>query len=101
MPMYHSEQRQIEKARKKVPDPLLSIHPDTATGLGLAEGDWAVITSPHGSIRQRVHITDTMHPKMVDAQHSWWFPERNEKLPELFGVFESNTNMLCPDAPEF
>lgn len=101
MPMYHSEQRQIEKARKKVPDPLLSIHPETAAKLGLAEGDWAVISTPMASIRQRVHLTDAMHPKMVDAQHSWWFPERNEKLPELFGVFESNTNMLCPDAPEF
>ncbi|QGY40259.1 molybdopterin-dependent oxidoreductase [Pseudodesulfovibrio cashew] len=101
MPMYHSEQRQIEKARKKVPDPLLSIHPDTAADLGLAEGDWAVISTPLGSIRQRVSITDAMHPTMVDAQHSWWFPERSGKLPELFGTFESNTNVLCPDAPEF
>ena len=101
MPMYQSEQRQIEKARKKVPDPLVSIHPDTAARLGLAEGDWAVISTPHGSIRQRVLITDAMHPSTVDAQHSWWFPERVGKLPELFGTFESNTNMLCPDDPEF
>ncbi|WP_018124614.1 molybdopterin-containing oxidoreductase family protein [Desulfovibrio oxyclinae] len=101
MPMYHSEQRQIEKARKKIPDPLVSIHPDTAKELGLAEGDWAVISTPLGSIRQRVHVTDAIHPHMADAQHSWWFPERSDKLPELFGVFESNTNVLCPDAPEF
>jgi len=101
MPMYHSEQRQIEKARKKMPDPLVSIHPDTAKELGLAEGDWAVISTPLGSIRQRVHVTDAIHPHMADAQHSWWFPERSGKLPELFGVFESNANVLCPDAPEF
>ncbi len=101
MPMYHSEQRQIEKARKKVPDPLLSIHPETAAELGLADGDWAVISTPLGAIRQRVRITDAMHRKMVDAQHSWWFPEKQEKLPELFGVFESNANMLCPDDSEF
>ena len=101
MPMYHSEQRQIAKARKKVPDPLLSIHPDTAKDLGLDEGDWAVVSTPAGSIRQRVSLSEAMHPKMVDAQHSWWFPERSEKLPGLFGVFESNANILCPDAPEF
>jgi anaerobic selenocysteine-containing dehydrogenase len=101
MPMYQSEQRQIEKARKKVPDPLVSIHPDTAAELGLADGDWAVISTPLGSIRQRVLITDVMKPGTVDAQHSWWFPERTEKLPDLFGAFESNTNVLCPDAPEF
>lgn len=101
MPMYHSEQRQIEKARRKVPDPLVSLHPETATALGLAEGDWAVISTPLGSIRQRVKITDAIDPKMADVQHSWWFPERDQKLPELFGVFESNANVLCPDAPEF
>lgn len=101
MPMYHSEQRQIEKARKKVPDPLVSIHPETAEKLGLEEGDWAVISTPLGSIRQRVKITDVMQPGMVDAQHSWWFPERDPKLPGLYGAFDSNTNVLCPDGPEF
>ncbi len=101
MPMYQSEQRQIEKARLKVPDPLVSIHPETAQKLELVEGDWAIISTPLGSIRQRVRITDAMHPGMVDIQHSWWFPEREQKLPELFGVFESNANVLCPDDPEF
>ncbi|MFV0437314.1 MAG: molybdopterin-dependent oxidoreductase [Desulfopila sp.] len=101
MPMYQSEQRQLEKARRKVPDPLVSIHPQTAETLGLSAGDWAVISTPLGSIRQRVNISDAMHPEMVDIQHSWWFPEREGKLPELFGVFESNANLLCPDDPEF
>jgi anaerobic selenocysteine-containing dehydrogenase len=67
----------------------------------LSAGDWATISTPLGSIRQRVKVTDAMHPQMVDIQHSWWFPERDPKLPELFGVFESNANVLCPDAPEF
>ncbi|MCF8026425.1 MAG: molybdopterin-dependent oxidoreductase [Desulfobacteraceae bacterium] len=101
MPMYHSEQRQIKKARKKVPDPLVKIHPETAQKLELSEGDWALISTPLGSVRQRVRISDAMHPKMVDIQHSWWFPERDPKFPELFGVFESNANVLCPDDPEF
>lgn len=101
MPMYHSEQRQIEKARKKMPDPLVTIHPETAEKLGLSEGDWARISTPHGSIRQRVKISDIVTPSTIDCQHSWWFPERSPKLPELFGVFESNANMLCPDDPEF
>lgn len=101
MPMYHSEQRQIEKAREKVPDPLVTIHPETAAKLGLADGDWAVISTPLGSIRQRVKISDVVSPATVDCQHSWWFPERSPKLPELFGVFESNANVLCPDDPEF
>jgi len=35
------------------------------------------------------------------GQHGWWFPERLAAEPELFGVFESNANMLCPDEAEF
>jgi anaerobic selenocysteine-containing dehydrogenase len=101
MPMYHSEQRQIEKARKKMREPLVTIHPQTAEDLGLAAGDWAVISSPLGKIRQRVNISDAIHPRMADLQHGWWFPERDPKLPELFGVLESNANLLCPDEPEF
>ena len=101
MPMSHSEQRQIEKARRKVPDPLVTLNPITAQKLGLEEGDWALISTPQGKIRQRVNISEEIHPQMVDSQHGWWFPERDQKLPELFGVFESNANMLCPDDPEF
>lgn len=101
MPMYHSEQRQIEKARKKMPDPLVSLNPKTAKELGLALGDWARISTPQGNIRMRVHLSESIHPQMADLQHGWWFPEREAKLPELFGVFESNANILCPDGPEF
>jgi anaerobic selenocysteine-containing dehydrogenase len=101
MPMYHSEQRQIEKARQKNPDPLVTIHPDTAVKLNLENGDWAVISTPLGKIRQRIQISDAIHQDMADLQHGWWFPERDQKLPELFGVLESNANLLCPDEPEF
>ena len=100
-PMYHSEQRQIEKARKKYPDPLVSIHPSTAENLGLAPGDWAVISTPMGKIRQRVRLSDAIREDMVDLQHGWCFPESDPKLPDLFRVFESNANILCPDDPEF
>jgi len=101
MPMYHSEQRQIETARKKRPDPLVALHPDTAENLGLNEGEWVRVNSPHGSVRMRLKVSDMVDPRMADADHGWWFPERNEAEPELFGVFESNVNVLCPDGPEY
>lgn len=101
MPMYHSEQRQIRKAREKRPDPLVTLHPETAAGLGLAEGDWTRVVTPQGSIRMRLHLSDMVDPRMADADHGWWFPERKQAEPELFGVFESNANVLCPDGTEF
>jgi anaerobic selenocysteine-containing dehydrogenase len=101
MPMYHSEQRHLAAARAQMPDPRLSMHPDTAAALGLDEGRWAWVVTPQGRIRLRTHLTAALDPRMVDVQHGWWFPERSAAEPELFGVFESNANMLCPDAAKF
>jgi len=101
MPMYPSEQRQIQAARKKRPDPLVTLHPDTAEALGLTEGEWVKVESPQGSIRMRLRLSDRVERRMADADHGWWFPERGGEEPELFGVFESNANVLCPDGPEF
>ncbi len=36
-------------------------------------------------------LTDRMHPKVVSAQHGWWFPEKNTTN---HGVNESNINLL-------
>ncbi len=101
MPMYHSEQRQIEKARKMRPDPLITLNPETARKLNLAEDEWVKVETLHGSARMRLAVSDTVNPRMADADHGWWFPEREEAEPNLFGVFESNANLLCPDGPEF
>jgi len=101
MPMYHSEQRQIEEARKKRPDPLVTLHPETAKRLNLVEGDWVKVETPLGSIRMRLNLSDMVDPRMADADHGWWFPEREEAEPNLFSVFESNANVLCPDGSEF
>ena len=65
------------------------------------EGDPDHPITPQGQIRLRLHITAMVDPRMVDVQHGWWFPERSGAMPELFGVFESNANVLCSDAPEF
>ena len=99
--MYHSEQRQIEAARKRRPDPLVTLHPDTAKRFNLAEGEWVKVETPQGSIRMRLGLSDEVDPRMADADHGWWFPERKQAEPELFGVFESNANILCPSGAEF
>lgn len=101
MPMYHSEHRQIPAARKKRPDPLVTIHPETASMSGLQEGDWVRVISPKGEVRMRLHTSERVDVRMADADHGWWFPEREEADPTLFGVFESNINVLCPDDAEY
>jgi anaerobic selenocysteine-containing dehydrogenase len=94
MPMYHSEQRQLASARACKHDPSIALHPDTVAALGLEEGAWALVITSQGQIRQRVHITKAVDPRMADVQHGWWFPERPGDDPELFGVFRVQRE--CP-----
>jgi anaerobic selenocysteine-containing dehydrogenase len=95
---FHSEHRQVEPLRKMSPDPSAEIHPEAALRLGIADGDWVVVSSPRGEIRMRARVTGDIHPTVVSVEHGWWFPERAE---EGFSVFESNANVLTSDAPPY
>jgi anaerobic selenocysteine-containing dehydrogenase len=93
---FHSEHRQIPLLRQMNPDPVVEIHPETAEGLGIKDGDWIYIENKHGRCRQRAKLTVGIHPKFVHAQHGWWFPEKPGPAPSLFGAWESNINILMP-----
>ena len=99
-PMYNSEQRQWPSARRDCPDPLVTVHPDTAAALGVTEGEWVLVETARGSVRFRLHLSPAIHPRMADAQHGWWFPERGADPDEPFDFRTSNVNELCRDAPE-
>jgi thiosulfate reductase/polysulfide reductase chain A len=99
-PFYHSEHRQVPSMRKMHPDPIAQIHPDTAAGLGIQDGDWVYIESPRGRIMQRCRIFDGMNPRVVHVQHGWWYPEEEGAEPSLHGVWKSNCNVLTDDDPE-
>ena len=92
---YHSEYRQLAKLRKARQEPQVEIHPDTAKQHGIQRGDWVIISTPRGSIRQRAHLTADIHPRVIDCQHGWWFPEREGWD---HGIFESNANVLTSHA---
>jgi anaerobic selenocysteine-containing dehydrogenase len=93
---FHSEHRQIPLLRKMNPDPITEIHPQTASELGIRDGDWVFIESKYGRCRQRAKLNEGIHPKVVSSQHAWWFPEKPGSEPSLFGVWESNINLLLP-----
>ncbi|MFH1646254.1 MAG: molybdopterin-dependent oxidoreductase [Chloroflexota bacterium] len=94
---FHSEGRQLKSLRRRHPDPLVEIHPETAARLAIRDGDWVWIESPRGGrIRQRARLTDGIHPSVVCAEHGWWFPE---KEPWDYGYRESNVNMLTSGLP--
>jgi len=93
---FASEHRQIPSLRKLNQDPITEIHPVTAAKLGIEDGDWIYIENHHGRCRQRAAVTEDVDPRVVSAQHGWWFPEKPGPEPSLFGVWDSNINLLVP-----
>lgn len=91
---FHSEHRQIPYLRQLTPDPWVQIHPETAAKQNISEGDWVWIENSRGRCRQRARVTYEVHPRMVAAQHGWWFPEQDGAEPNLYGFRQSNINQL-------
>jgi anaerobic selenocysteine-containing dehydrogenase len=95
----HSGGRQIPSLRSLHPEPRAIIHPETARTRDIAQGDWMWIESPRGRIRQKAKLSEAVDPRVVVADHAWWFPEKREQ--DLFGFDESNYNVLTNDQPPF
>ncbi len=95
---FHSEHRQVSSLRKLRPHPQVEIHQDTAGAIGIDHGDWVEISSPRGSIKMKALLTENINPQVINVEHGWWFPERQE--PE-HGIWESNANVLTNNAPPY
>jgi anaerobic selenocysteine-containing dehydrogenase len=91
---FHSELRQVESLRDGNIDPLVEIHPDTASSLGIGEGDWVWIESPLSRVKMKAKLFEGIAPDVVNAQHGWWFPE---ETPPEYGWKRSNVNLLYGD----
>ncbi|MFC1965231.1 molybdopterin dinucleotide binding domain-containing protein, partial [Chloroflexota bacterium] len=98
----HSNYRHIQVLRKAHPDPLAEIHPETAAAMEppVSDGDWIWVETLRGKAKFRAMVTTDILPGVVQAEHDWWFPERQGEEPELFGMWESNINVCTSDEPE-
>ncbi|MDX2439664.1 MAG: molybdopterin-dependent oxidoreductase, partial [Desulfobacterales bacterium] len=94
---FHTENRQLPWMRELHRDPVVEIHPDTAKKEGISQGDWVVIESPRGRIRQRAKFFAGIDPRVVSAEHGWWFPEKKDPG---HGWEESNINILTDNSYE-
>lgn len=92
---FHTENRQIPWLRELHPEPVVEIHPETAAKEGIKEGDWVIIESRRGRARQRAKLALGRDPRVIAAQHAWWFPEN--KRPD-HGWQESNINLLTDNS---
>jgi anaerobic selenocysteine-containing dehydrogenase len=94
---FHTANRMIPWLREIRPYPIAEIHPETAKKHGIEDGQWMYIESPRGRIKQRAKLNDGLDPRVVAAEHGWWFPEI--KTPD-HGWDISNANILTDNAFE-
>ncbi len=93
---FHSEQRQISRLRKKRPWPVAEIHPRDAEEKDIGNGDTIYVSSPRGKIRVKAVVTEDIMQGVINVDHGWWFPEKED-----LGIWESNVNLLTSDAPPY
>ena len=78
----HSQQRNIPALHRLMRENLAEMHPHTAAGAGVADGDMTAIASPYGSLRCKARVTTDIVPRVVQLYH---------------GFNESNANLLTDD----
>ena len=95
----HSNFRQIKSLRGQRPDPIANIHTETAKKLGIKDGDWIYIENKRGRITHKAELTESLDPRVVVADHGWWYPERGAE--NLYSFSESNINVLTNNNPPY
>ncbi|MGV8082830.1 MAG: molybdopterin-dependent oxidoreductase [Coriobacteriia bacterium] len=93
-PFFHSEHRQIPHLRAIHPDPLVELHPEAAAKYGIEDGDWCWVESSLGRVKLKAKLTVGIDPRVANADHAWWYPERDPE--RLYDVFDVNVNVLEP-----
>ncbi|MBP1698117.1 MAG: molybdopterin oxidoreductase, partial [Deltaproteobacteria bacterium] len=96
---FHSSNRNLSSLRKLSPNPMVLIHPETASHLGISEGDWVSVETKRGMIRQMAKLNSDIDPRVIVLSFGWWFPERKDL--ELSGWKESNLNLLTDNGPPY
>jgi anaerobic selenocysteine-containing dehydrogenase len=96
-----TQHRQVAGLRRHAPHPEVELHPSTAAGRGIVEGDWVEIATPKGSVRAVCTFNDTLAPDVVCAQHGWSEPCEELGLPghPPFGPGSANLNLVLSQTP--
>ncbi|WP_109478231.1 molybdopterin-dependent oxidoreductase [Paraburkholderia sp. C35] len=98
---FQTGHRHIKSLRRRSPDPHMFLCKEDAERLGLQQGDWASVTTPHGSIELRTTIRDDMPVGVVRVPHGWWLPEHPEGDGTLSGALIHADALLLPDDEDY
>jgi anaerobic selenocysteine-containing dehydrogenase len=96
-----TQHRNVASLRRRLRDPQVELHPDTARPRGIAAGDWVRLETPNGSIRARARLNANLDPQVVCGQHGWWQACAELGLPGYppFGPDSANLNLVLRQQP--
>lgn len=96
-----TQHRNVASLRRRLPDPQVELHPDTARQRGIAAGDWVQLETPNGTIRARASFDASLDAQVVCGQHGWWQACEELGLPGYppFGPEGSNLNLVLRQGP--
>ena len=70
----HYKYRNIPALRKLEPEPCVRLSPGDAGQRGIANGEWAAVSSPRGRIRMKTLVSDKMRDGVVWIDGGWGNP---------------------------
>jgi anaerobic selenocysteine-containing dehydrogenase len=93
------QHRNIPRLRNAVREPFVEIHPDTAAGLSVLDGEWVNVETVGGKIRLKARYNSALHPKVVCAVAGWWQSCRELGLPAYDPLASkgANINLIIPN----
>ncbi|MFB3812985.1 MAG: molybdopterin-dependent oxidoreductase [Terriglobales bacterium] len=96
---WHSMFRHLDGLRRRMPEPLAEIHPETAAKYGVVDGELMNIETTMGNINMRAKVTEDIKPNVVSIPHGWHDPLYNvltddHRLDPVSG-FPELTGWLC------
>ncbi len=75
-----TQTRRIGPLVDQYPEPRIEMHPVLAKKLGIADGDWASVTSRRGSCTLRAQVVTTIRPDTVFVPYHWPGPRSINRL---------------------
>ena len=97
----NEQHRNIPRLRHEAREPVLEIHPVTAVGLDVGDGEWVTVETVAAKIKLQAKFNDSLHPKVVCAHYGWWQACRELGLPgyDPFLPEGANGNLLIRNRP--
>jgi anaerobic selenocysteine-containing dehydrogenase len=93
------QHRNIPRLRSDVQEPFVEIHPQTADGLRVLDGEWVGVETVAGKIRLKAKYNDALDPRVVCAPYGWWQPCSELGLPgyDPLSPAGANINLVIPN----